>query len=101
MSAVSIQTQDQSVRIVFDPALSIACARELRDQFDPILSGSESIVFDASRVERIDAAIVQLIAAFVAGARKRHLGYRWESHSSAFRNAASLLGLSDMLEVPA
>ena len=100
MSAIGVETQENGVRIVFEPALAISCARELRDQLDPLLAGSESITFDASRVERTDAAVMQLIAAFVAAARNRRRTYRWESHSTTFRNAASLLGLSDMLEVP-
>jgi anti-anti-sigma regulatory factor len=100
MTAVEVVHQAGEVRLVFEPTLSISGARELRDQLEPLLAGSERLVLDASRVERIDAATLQMLAAFVASAYGAKRDTHWQGMSPAFRNAAALLDLNGLLGVP-
>jgi anti-anti-sigma regulatory factor len=100
MTAVTVEQQSGEVRLFFEPALGIACARELRDQLDALLARDEKLVLDASRVERIDAATLQLLAAFVAAAQQAKRALRWQAMSTTFRNAAALLDMNTTLEMP-
>ena len=52
---------------------------------------------DVSRVERIDAAALQLLAAFVASLEGQRRGAEFVGESATFFQAAKLLGMADTL----
>lgn len=56
---------------------------------------------DAGQVERIDTAGLQLLVAFVRDRRKRARAVTWHRCSESLTRAASMLGLSADLELPA
>ncbi|MGH8270016.1 MAG: STAS domain-containing protein, partial [Steroidobacteraceae bacterium] len=55
---------------------------------------------DASALQRIDTAALQLLAAFVRDRRTAGRAVDWRGGTAALESAAALLGLKDMLELP-
>jgi anti-anti-sigma regulatory factor len=60
----------------------------------------DTVELDASRVERIDTAGVQLLLAVTRYLESRSLGLRWTHPSAALCEAAHELGASDQLQLP-
>jgi phospholipid transport system transporter-binding protein len=60
-----------------------------------------AIVLDGQAVERIDTAALQLLALFRREVATRGGSVRWREPSGALHDAASLLGLTTLLELPA
>lgn len=52
---------------------------------------------DASRVERTDAATLQLLYMFAQDCRHRQVAWQWTAASDAFRHAVHLLGMAEAL----
>jgi anti-anti-sigma regulatory factor len=63
------------------------------------LDDSGSVQIDASAVERIDTATVQLLAAFVRDLRADARLVEWTDCSAVLRRAAHSLGLAVALEL--
>lgn len=76
-------------------------APALKQQLLARMEDSGTVVLDASAVQRIDTAALQLIGAFVRDRAGRGLGIRWHAASPAFAAAARLLGLEGLLQMPA
>jgi ABC-type transporter Mla MlaB component len=57
----------------------------------------DEVVIDAGNLERIDTAAVQLLCAFVRDRAAASRKVTWAGASAALRDAARLLGVSDML----
>ena len=68
---------------------------ELAQQLDE----SGPVRIDASGVERIDTATLQLLAAFVRDMRTDGRAVEWVECSTALRSAASSLGLESALSL--
>lgn len=60
-----------------------------------------AIVLDGQAVERIDTAALQLLALFRREVATRGGAVRWFEPSEALHNAAGLLGLTTLLDLPA
>ena len=58
-------------------------------------------LLDGAGVERVDTAALQLLAAFHREAGVRGHEIRWAGASDALREAAGLLGLAGLLNLPA
>jgi ABC-type transporter Mla MlaB component len=65
------------------------------------LDDSGTVQIDASGVERIDTATLQLLAAFVRDLRGDARLVEWTACSAALRRAAHALGLTSALELAA
>jgi anti-anti-sigma regulatory factor len=63
------------------------------------LDESGTVQIDASAVERIDTASLQLLAAFVRDLRTDHRLVEWTGCSAVLRRAAHSLGLTGALEL--
>ena len=61
----------------------------------------QPVVIDASAVERVDTATLQLLCAFVRDRMGRDREVSWHSPSSALREASGLLGVTELLCLPA
>jgi ABC-type transporter Mla MlaB component len=80
---------------------TVAQADSLRSQLARRLDESGAVTVDVSAVQRIDTAGLQLLAAFVRDRRTAGRAVEWRGRASALDAAAGLLGLRDMLELPA
>ena len=100
MSAVQVLRQAGETRIVFGSVLNIAGARQLYDELSGSLARAKSLVLDAAAVEQVDAAGMQLLAAFCRAARDAGRPLRWHAASPSVRDAAIVLDLSAALGEP-
>lgn len=97
MNGVQVVRQAGETQLVFEPVLDITGARHLYHELDDLLASAKALVLDASGVQRIDTAALQLIAAFCRAARDAGLPVQWRDASPVLRDAAALLGLEEAL----
>jgi anti-anti-sigma regulatory factor len=80
---------------------TVADASSLKSGLAKLLEDSGVVILDISAVQRIDTAGLQVIATFVRERRSRGRVVQWLGHAPALTNAARLLGLGDLLKLPA
>lgn len=73
---------------------------ELQKQLRDALASSQ-IVLDGSTVDRIDTAALQLLVVFQREVQKRGNQMNWAGVSAPLHDAASQLGLAQVLALPA
>ncbi len=81
--------------------LNIAQVAELQEEFGKLLTEANPMDVDASAVETVDTAVMQLLVVVVREAEKRDIVFNWRSPTSAFNGAAAILGLTGELRLPA
>jgi anti-anti-sigma regulatory factor len=91
---------NQAAKIPCGELLEISRARELHDILRQSLESSLPIEIDASAVERVDAASLQLFCAFMHAAATYGREVRWLGTSQALADSARLLQLGDLLALP-
>ena len=79
--------------------IDISTTTELRTQLMISLESRQSVVLDASRVERIDTAALQVLSAFVQDAYSQKQSVLWKEPSKVLLRSAELLGLSQQLKL--
>lgn len=100
MNGVQVSGNSGEVQLIFEPQLDVAHTRSLYRELDNALASRKPLALDASHVERIDAATLQLLAAFCRAARDAGLPVRWCGASAVLRNAATFLDLDETLGKP-
>jgi len=91
-----------SKSIVCGEYLDISHIGQLSDDLKGGLESSEPILFiDGEKVERVDAASLQLLAAFFKDAKSQGMALQWRKPSDALRNASRVMGLSNLLDLGA
>lgn len=75
-------------------------AAALKSRLARLISERRPVALDIGRVERVDTAGMQLIAAFVRDRRRQGLAIEWHGRSATLSAAARLLGLDSLLELP-
>ena len=80
---------------------TVAEADALKSELARRLQESGPVVVDVSALQRIDTAALQLLAAFVRDRRTAGRAVEWRGRAPALAAAAGLLGLNDMLGLPA
>jgi anti-anti-sigma regulatory factor len=73
--------------------LTIALVQEYYGKLDKALSEERAVIIEASAVERIDAAMLQLFCAYRFAAQEKGLALRWKGVSEAVDSSARLLGV--------
>jgi anti-anti-sigma factor len=79
--------------------LSIQVVSELKDELTKAIDAGGDIKLDASSVETIDAAGLQILVSFVQHAALKKCDLEWCNVSDAFMDAVQLMGLKDALHV--
>jgi len=64
------------------------------------LETQQNIMLNASQVERVDTATLQVLGAFIQDANTRQQSVNWETPSEPLCQSAALLGLSEILCLP-
>lgn len=83
--------------LVLNPVLIINDAKELSQDFNQLLQNNGDISIDASAVEMIDTAILQLLLAVTNKAKVSKQKIQWLKPSESFTSSVTLLGLSEAL----
>jgi len=78
--------------------LEIRNIAELSEKLRTALDSSDPIIFfDASKVDRVDAASMQLLATFFKDAQSQGMTLQWHKPSDALVETSRVLGLSRLL----
>jgi ABC-type transporter Mla MlaB component len=80
--------------------LTIAAVCELQISLRESLKSVSLVRLDASKVERVDAAGLQLLCAFVRDAAASGKSIRWNHPSQTLISSAKLLRLDELLVLP-
>jgi phospholipid transport system transporter-binding protein len=80
-----------------DGDLSISNVDPLKRQLDTALADGAPVLFDGAGIDRIDAAGLQLLAAFTREAAHRGLPVSWQSPAPRLLAAARAIGLQDAI----
>lgn len=99
MDPVQIEHTADTTHVALEAALGIRDARALHEKLGTVLTAGTAIVVDGSRVERLDAAAMQVLAGFIRAARERGLAFTWQSPSPILQQAARVLGLEQVFEM--
>ena len=102
LSVAAAETQissEQAQQIVLEPVQNIQNVGKLYGLVLQALNQSEKIDIDASCVNMIDTASLQLLLVLKRTAIKQHKQVSIDFPSDKFIDAANLLGLSEMLDV--
>jgi anti-anti-sigma factor len=99
MEPVHIEHTADTTHVALEAALGIRDAHVLHEKLNTALTAATAIIIDGSRLERLDAAAMQVLAGFTRAARARGLALTWHSPSPVLQQAARVLGLETVLEM--
>jgi len=99
MEPVQIEHTADTTHVTLATVLGVTDARLLYDKLDGALSDATALVVDGGRVERVDAAAMQILANFSRTARARGLAVAWQNPSAGLQQAARMLGMQNLLEM--
>jgi phospholipid transport system transporter-binding protein len=90
---MTTRRSDNSDVFVCDAVLDIGHIGALREELEKLLADSHSVEMDASAVERVDTAALQLLTVFARAAQRRGIALTWRNTSDVFKRSAVLVGL--------
>lgn len=91
--AQAAEEQSGTLQIDCEETLDISMAQELYEQLLAALNDEQSIVVNASKVERVDASILQMFCVLSEAARQQELTLEWQEPSQKFKDSVHLLDL--------
>jgi phospholipid transport system transporter-binding protein len=100
MSSKKSETAEGSVRVGMPADFRIAEVTDMHRRLGDTLD-SGAIVLDGSAVERVDTAALQLLVVYQREVQKRGNPMQWAGVSAPLHDAASQLGLAQILALPA
>ena len=92
---------DVAAVVVLPADCRIAAQAALKAELLGALEKGASVTLDGSQVERADTAALQLLVLFRRELQARGGTLDWRGTSEAINEAAGLLGLAQILELPA
>ncbi len=97
MEPVQISAESTETLVAFGTDVEISGMRALYTQLTPLLARPMALALDAGRVERIDAAGLQILLGLCQSARLRRVPLQWRAVSPAVRQAAQRAGVDAFL----
>jgi anti-anti-sigma regulatory factor len=89
--------ENDNNRMTLNPVLVINNAKSMLDTIDNLVNSNDDVYIDASAVEMIDTAILQLLLAATIKIRSANHKVIWTEPSDIFLSNATLLGLSEAM----
>lgn len=89
----------QENNVVLSPVLMINDAREMHSSLSSILDKYDEVSIDASSVEMIDTALMQLLLAFAAKMKSQKKTLTWINPSQVFISRAGALNVSEGMDL--
>ena len=90
---VRVKQQKTQTHVSLHSSMGIAQARELYQLLSPVIARGLPVVLDASKVERIDTAVLQLFVVLSRTLQKKGVPLRLRKVSDTFSLSSELLGL--------
>lgn len=85
--------------LTLDSVAIINHARSLHQEFNLIAKANKDVNIDASAIEMIDTAVLQLLFAFVIKIKATNHQVHWINPSDEFVSRAEMLGLSRLMDI--
>jgi len=79
---------------------TIKDAAALKQSLCAVVDANEVVTLDATSVERVDTAILQLLCAFVRARAASNRSVAWRGDAPVLSDSARLLGLQALLALP-
>lgn len=95
------RSRRDDVTLELVPVLGAPQGIQLHARLNEVIDTSGMVTLDASKVERIESLALQVLLAFFSTRVAADQGVEWMAVSSEFRRASDLLGLSEILRLPA
>lgn len=89
----------ESITYQLEKFSDISKAESLHEKLESYLNDGVNVSIDASQVERIDTSAMQVLLSLFATMEKQHMQYSISNPSEPFVKAASLLGVSEFLQL--
>jgi len=86
-------------KITLEGVVNIAKADALHHEMEDVLTKKSPVVLDASGLQRIDTAVLQLLVSFIKSMSSAKLGVNWSGVTDELIAAAKLLGLDQELKL--
>ncbi|NOX90882.1 MAG: STAS domain-containing protein [Gammaproteobacteria bacterium] len=93
-------TNTDVFRIECAEVLDISGVAEFHAHCLEALGTQQNLVLNASQVDRVDTAALQVLGALIQSANDRKQTVEWEDPSESLCQSAALLGLSEILCLP-
>jgi ABC-type transporter Mla MlaB component len=101
MDTVHVTCHSDRTELVFEGVLDAAHVREAYQTLDQCLQRGLALELHAAKLERVDTAGLQLLLAFCRAASEHGLKLEWRSVSDVLRANGTMVGVVDLLELPA
>lgn len=95
------KSRKKPLQIDCEETLDISMAQDLHKKLDKALGEARPIVVNTSKVERVDASIIQMFCALSQAAKNQQLALEWQEPSKKFLSSVHLLDLGDSLGLSA
>ncbi|MES1196476.1 MAG: STAS domain-containing protein [Steroidobacter sp.] len=99
--AMSKESADAPTLVILPAQCMMRDALDLKAQLLKCLETTDAVQIDAAKLERIDAAGVQVLLAFVLDRAKQDRNVEWCAVNKTMRDAAKAMGLESTLRLPA
>ncbi len=86
-----------SDQFVLESSLVINKASDVYETLKKFSENKQSVEIDASKVENIDSAILQLLVAFSLDLKKNDIKLSWHEPTEGLKEKATILGLTESL----
>ncbi len=90
----------EETRVTLDGALDVSAAKQLRERLSTALDAGCPVVVDASAVDRVDTAALQVLISFSRDAERQEMAVRWADPSDSLCDTAAFLDVSRFLGLP-
>lgn len=88
------QTTTATRTIQLKGQLDIRIVNGLKTKLSRYLEANRPVILDASKLEKIDTSVMQLLTAFCRSANNRGIDVKWKNPNDRLLRAAELLDLS-------
>lgn len=98
---VAVPAAPSQAALVLAANCNVKDGAELKRSLCLLLDDSAPVVLDVGKVERIDTSTMQLLCAFARDRAAQQRKVEWIGDSHVIREAARLLGVEALLDLPA
>ncbi len=87
----------QGMMIECNEVFDISVVTDFKAMVQQALADGSDLVLDAARIERVDTAALQLLAALFRDSEHKGVGLSWNTPTEPLKYAARLTGLDELL----
>ena len=94
------QSGDRGLKVTLPDRADVSAALAIRESLlRAQISAIDAVELDASRVVKLDVAVMQLLLAWLKALDAQHVPWRWSGASETFKKVVILAGLARTLRL--